>query len=181
MCTILAHLRDSLTYIRQVAIHTMDYVDAATTNILSPDILPVEDLRNILRHIESELHSTMHLPISLDDTLHFCWYLNTHVLIAEGQFLLLIDVPIQNRAHLLQLYEVFSLSVPHINLSAQYKINHKYIGVKYGDMKAVAITDQHYVVCQHANRQFCRINVPIQPLTNPPSCVTALYAKMTKQ
>ena len=38
MCTILAYLRDSLTYMRQVAIHTMDYVDVATTNILSPDI-----------------------------------------------------------------------------------------------------------------------------------------------
>ena len=71
MHTILACLRDSLTYMRQVAIHTMDYVDAATTYVLSPDTLPVEDLRNMLRHIESELPSTMHLPISSDNTLHF--------------------------------------------------------------------------------------------------------------
>ena len=34
MCTILAYFRDSLTYMRQVAIHTMDYVDATTTSIL---------------------------------------------------------------------------------------------------------------------------------------------------
>ena len=61
----------------------MDYVDAAPTNILSPDILPAEDLRNMLRHIESELPSTMHLPISLDDTPHFYWYLNTDVLIED--------------------------------------------------------------------------------------------------
>ena len=54
----------------QVAIH-MDYVDVATTKILSLDILPVEDLRNMHKHIQSELPSTMHLPISLDDTLHF--------------------------------------------------------------------------------------------------------------
>ena len=26
-------------------------------------------------------------------------------------------------------------------------------------------------------RQFCRINAPFQPLTNPPSCIKALYAK----
>ena len=38
LCAILAYLRDSLTYMRQAPIHTMDYVDAATTNILSPDI-----------------------------------------------------------------------------------------------------------------------------------------------
>ena len=83
MCTILAYLGDSLTYMRQVAIHTIDYVDAATANILSPDILPVEDLISILQQIESELPSTINLPTSLDDTLHFYQYLNTHVLIAE--------------------------------------------------------------------------------------------------
>ena len=64
MHTILVYLRDSLTYMRQVAIHKMDYVDEATSNVLSPDILPVEDLRNMLSHIESELPSMMHLPIS---------------------------------------------------------------------------------------------------------------------
>ena len=100
--TILAYLRDSLTYMRQVAIHMMDYVDASTTNILSPDTLPVEDMRNMLRHIESELPSTMYIPISSDDTPHFYQYLNIHILITEGKFLLLIDVPIQNRAEQLQ-------------------------------------------------------------------------------
>ena len=43
MCTILAYLRDFLTYMRQVAIHMMDYDDGATIGVLSPDILPVED------------------------------------------------------------------------------------------------------------------------------------------
>ena len=130
MHTILAYLRDSLTYMRQVAIHTMDYVDAATTNVLSSDILLVEDLRNMLRHIECELPSRMYVPISsLDNTLHFYQYLSTHVLIADGQFLLLIDLPIQIRVQQLQIYEVFSLPVPHSNLSAEYKVNYKYIGV----------------------------------------------------
>ena len=155
----------------------MDYVDAATTNVLSPDILPVEDLRNMLRHIDSELPSMMHLPISLDNTLHFYWCLNTHVLIVDGQFLLLIDVSIQNRAQQLQIYEVFSLPVPHSNLSAEYKANYKYIGVTYDETKAVAITDLQYRACQDASRQFCRIIAPFQPLTNLPSCVTALYTK----
>ena len=88
--------RHSLTYIRQVAIHTVDYVDVATTNVLSPDILPVEYQRNMLKHKESELPSTMYLPFSSDNTLHFYWYLSTHVLIADGQFLLHTNVTIQN-------------------------------------------------------------------------------------
>ena len=144
---------------------------------MSPDILPVEDLRNMIQHIESELSSTMYLPISLHDTLHFYQYLNTHVLIAEGQFLLLIIVLIQNRAQQLQIYEVCNLPVLHSNISAQYKINHRYIGVTYDETKAVAIMAQEDIAFQHANGQFCRIKAPFQPFTNTPLCITALYAK----
>ena len=104
MSTTLVYLRNSLTYIRQVAIHMKDYVDAATTNVLSPDILPVEDQRHMMTHIGSELPSMMHLPISLDDNLHLYWYLSTHVMVADRQFLFLTDVPIQNRAQ--QLYNI---------------------------------------------------------------------------
>ena len=97
-CTILAYLMECLIYMIQVTTHTMDCVDAAMTSILSPDILPVEKIRSLLRHIESQLPSIMHLPIPLDDTLHFYWYIKTHMVLADGQFLLLINVPIQDRA-----------------------------------------------------------------------------------
>ena len=49
--SILSNLQDSLSYIRAVSIHTMDYIDAVTTRTLSPHILPVEDLKQMLSHI----------------------------------------------------------------------------------------------------------------------------------
>ena len=60
---------------RQVAIHMMAYVDMATANMLSPDILHVENLRCMLRHIEFELPSTMHLPI---DDIFISTSISTH-------------------------------------------------------------------------------------------------------
>ena len=39
----LANLLDSLHYMWEIALQTMDYIDAATTGILSPPILPVQD------------------------------------------------------------------------------------------------------------------------------------------
>ena len=103
--------------------HEMDFIDAATTGILSPDILSVEDLREILMHIRAELPSTMHLPVSLDDTLHFYRHLCTHILLAEGQFLLLIDVSKQVCTQQLKIYQVFNLLIPRVNLSVQYNID----------------------------------------------------------
>ena len=58
--------------------HAMDCIDAATIEILSLHVLPVEDLRMMLIHIEEALSSTIHLPVSSEDTLHFCRYLHTH-------------------------------------------------------------------------------------------------------
>ena len=118
----LANLRDSLYYMRQVTKDAMDYIDAATTGILSPHVLPVEDLWKMLLHIEEALPSTMHLPVSSEDTAHFYRYLCTHILITDKQFLLLIDVPIQDHTQQLEIYEVFNLVIPHGNLAC-YNIN----------------------------------------------------------
>ena len=57
--SILANLWDSLYYMREVTIHLMDYVDATTTGILSPHVLPVEDLREMVPPIEETLPSTI--------------------------------------------------------------------------------------------------------------------------
>ena len=122
--------------------HVMDYIDAATTGILPSHILPVEDLWKMLTHIEEALPSTMHLPVSSEDTLHLCRYLCTHILIADKQFLLLIDVPIQDCAQQLKIYQVFNLVIPHGNLSACYNIDSKYLGITYDDTKALEILEQ---------------------------------------
>ena len=111
--SILGNLQDSMYYMREAALHTMDYIDAVTTGILLPHILPTEDLRKMLKHIEETLPSTMHLPISSEDTLHFYRYLYTHILIADEQFLLSIHVPMQDCAQQIDVYEVFNLDISH--------------------------------------------------------------------
>ena len=44
---------------------------------------------------------------------------------------------------------------------------------------AVELSTAQFQVCQEANSQFCSITTPFQTLANPPSCVTALYARST--
>ena len=82
-------------YLCTLSTHTMDYIDAASSGILSPHVLPVADLQKMLQHIADTLPPTLHLPILPVDTLHFYRYLCTHVLIENKQFLLLIDIPIR--------------------------------------------------------------------------------------
>ena len=77
---------------RQVATHTLNYVDAAMTKTLSSDIHHVEELRTMLRPMKVQLSLIMPLPISQDNALHFYQHLKTHVLVPDGQILLLIDV-----------------------------------------------------------------------------------------
>ena len=71
---------------KQIAMHAVDYINGATTGILSPHVLPVENLGEMLRHIKLKLPLTMHLPVSLDDTLHFYRYLSTHILVQRDDF-----------------------------------------------------------------------------------------------
>ena len=243
--SVFANLRDSMQYLHTISTHTMDYIDAATSGILSPHVLPIVDLQKMLQHIADTLPPTLHLPISpvdtlhfyrylhthfllenkqflllidipiqdrahqitihqvftLDiphgnysahydintqyfgvspvDTLHFYRYLHTHVLLENKQFLLLIDIPIQDRAHQITIHQVFTLDIPHGNYSAHYDINTQYFGVTKDATMGLELSRTQFEVCKQANGQFCHISMPFQPLANPPTCIAALYAKST--
>ena len=69
--SVLVNVQDSLSYIRTISMHIMDYVNAATTGTLSPHVLPITDLQKMLSHIEETLPPTLHLSVSSEDTLHF--------------------------------------------------------------------------------------------------------------
>ena len=175
--SVFANLRDSMHYLHTLSTHTMDYIDAATSGILSPHVLPVADLQRMLQHIVDTLPPTLHLPILPVDTLHFYRYLHTHVLIENKQFLLLIDIPIQDRARQITIHLVFTLDIPHGNYSACYDINTRYFGVTKDVTMGLELSSTQFEVCQQANGQFCHISTPFQPLANPPTCIAALYAK----
>ena len=175
--SVFANLHDSLNYIRMVSTHTMDYINTATLGTLSLHILPVMDLQKMLLHIEETLPSMLHLPVSSDDTLHFYRYLHTHVFIANKQFLLLIDVPIQDRSQQIMIYKVFTLNIPHGNFTAHYNVTTKYLGITKDETMAVELSTNQFHVCQATNGQFCNIPTPFQPLVNPPTCTSALYTR----
>ena len=42
---------------------------------------------------------------------------------------------------------------------------------------AVELSTTQFEVCQETNSQYCNITTPFPPLANPPSCVSALYAR----
>ena len=62
--SVFANLHDSLSYIRMVSTHTMDYINAATSGTKSLHTLPIKDLQKMLLHISETLPSTLHLPVS---------------------------------------------------------------------------------------------------------------------
>ena len=155
----------------------MDYINATTSSILSPHVLPVADLQKMLQHIADTLPPTLHLPISPEDTLHFYRYLCTHVLIESKQFLLLINIPIQDRACQITIHQVFTLDIPHSNYSAQYNINTRYFRVTKDATMGLELSAAQFQTCQQPNGQFCHISTPFQPLANQPTCIATLYAK----
>ena len=177
----LASLRDCLHFMKQLADHVLEYIDTATTGTLTPHLIPVPDLQKMLYQIESELLPNMHLLIPSSDLLHFYRYLRTHVLVEENQFLLLIDVPIQDRAQQIQIYQIINIPVSVGNYSMRYTMDNKYLGVTYDRTKAMDIPEDQFKLCREANGQFFPVMTPLQPLTNPPSCVAALYTKNSRE
>ena len=45
------------------------------------------------------------------------------------------------------------------------------------ETKAVEISEDQFKTCQKANGQFCSLDTPLLPLSNPPTCISGLYVK----
>ena len=135
--------------------------------------------------IYEKCSNTLLTPCLLPYTYQYCQrtpYISTgtyvHMsLIENKQFLLLIDIPIQDRACQIMIHQVFSLDIPHGNYSAHYDVNARYFGVTKDTTMGLELSTTQFKVCQQANGQFCHISMPFQPLANPPTCIAALYAK----
>ena len=133
----------------------------------------------MLQHITDALPLTLHLPISPEDAPHFYRCLHTCILIENKQFLLLIDMPIQDRSRQITIHQILTLDIPQGNYSARYDVYTKYLGVTKDATMAVELSTTQFQACQEENGQFCSITTPFQPLANPPSCIAVLYAKST--
>ena len=129
----------------------------------------------MLYQIESELPPNAHLPIPSSDPLHFYRYLQAHILVEENQFLLLIDVPIQDRAQQIQIYKIINLPVPVGNCLMRYTMDNKYLRVTYDRTKVMDIPEDQFKLCKEVNEQFCPLMTPLQP------CVAALYTKNSQE
>ena len=68
------------------------------------------------------------------------------------------------------------MDVPHRNFSECYSIHNRYLGITHDETKAVEMSEDQFKTCQKVSGQFCNLNT-LLPLTNPPTCVSALYAK----
>ena len=94
----------------------------------------------MLSYIADALPTMLHLPVSPDDTLHFYRYLCTHILIENKQFLLLINMPIQDRSQQITIHKILTLSIPHGSYSPHYNINTKYLGITKDATMAVELS-----------------------------------------
>ena len=120
----------------------------------------------------------LHCPYLFHQMFHPAFFTDiyTHTFWLKT-ILLLIDVPIQDRSWQITIHEVFTLSIPHGNFSACYAINTKYLGITKDETMTAEHSTTQFQVCWETNGQFCSITTPFQPLANPPSCVSALYAR----
>ena len=73
---------------------------------------------------------------------------------ANKQFLLLIDVLIQDRSQQIMIYEVFKLNIPHEIFQPTMMLPLSFLGITKDETMAVKLSATQFQVCQAANGQF---------------------------
>ena len=150
--SVFANLHDSIHYLHTLSTHTKDYINATTSGMLSPHVLPVADLWKMpTAHCRQPTSYSAPANITSGHPTLLQVSVHTHVLIENKQFLLLIDIPIQDRAHQITIHQVFTLDIPHGNYSARYDINTQYFGVTKDATMGLELSHTQFEACRQAN------------------------------
>ena len=67
--------------------------------------------------------------------------------------------------------------IQHMEISQHVMTYKQVFGIVLDETSAIEISKDQFKTCQKANRQFCILNTPLLRPANPPTCVSALYAK----
>ena len=135
-------------------------------------------LQRMLNHIADTLPPTLHLPISPEDTLHFYRYhVVLHVLIENKQFLLLIDMPIQDRSQQITIHEILTLDIPHGNYSAHYDVDTKYLGITKDATMAVELSTTQFQSLPRSKQSILQHHHTVSTISKPTILYSSLICK----
>ena len=179
----LAMIRDTVNSLSQNIHHLNTYFRALGSNKLSPEMVPLNDLFELLTDVRQDLvgHPKLQLPDLLDvnHLYKYYRYMRIEAVLVSDMLLCVLQIPLVDRTKRFQVYKIHNLPLPIPQLKKQlhYVLHHEHLALTTDRLYVTYPSASEILSCQISSGAFCEINSAIYPVSTSQTCEHSLFIK----
>ena len=175
-------LQNTLTAFQSKMTDLYAYLDAITSQQVTPKLITPSDLRDVLSHAEQQIGSFQRLSLPADPQNNIWIYYRILRLVpamVDDHLVLSLQIPLSDVATQLNLYRVHNLPLlhPKLKIRFRYNLENNYLAVLTNGTYYMLPSERQVTLCLATQGAWCQLTEPLYTLEKVPTCITSLYLK----
>ena len=159
------------------------YLRIMNSHHLDPTIMPVSQLRELLKYVQQEIEGSPRLALPLELNNHdiqgYYNIIRVTALMTDDVLFIVMTIPLKDTSLQMNVYKVHNLPLihPKLNISVTYELEGKYLAIGHEGHYVSLPKEGELTMCLLTQGGLCKMNQALYPSDRVDWCVLALFIK----
>ena len=150
---------------------------------LDPTVMPVSQLRELLKYVQQEIEGSPRLELPLDLNSHdiqgYYNIIRVTALLTDDVLFLVMTIPLKDTSLQINVYKVHNLPLiqPKLNILVTYELEGKYLAIGHEGHYVSLPEEGELTMCLLTQDGLCKMNQAMYPSGKVDWCIWALFIK----
>ena len=162
------------------------YLRIMNSHHLDPTVMPVSQLRELLKYVQQEIEGSPRLELPLELNSHdiqgYYNVIRVTALLTEDILFIVMTIPLKDTSLQMNVYKVHNLPLihPKLNVSVTYELEGKYLAIGHEGHYVSLPEEGEFAMCLLTQGGLCKMNQAMYPSDKVDWCIWALFIKDEK-
>ena len=162
------------------------YLRIMNSHHLDPTIMPVSQLRELLKYVQQEIEGSPRLELQLELNNHdiqgYYNVIRVTALMTDDVLFIVMTIPLKDTSLQMNVYKVHNLPLihPKLNISVTYELEGKYLAIGHEGHYVSLPEEGELTMCLLTRGGLCKMNQALYPSDRVDWCIWALFIKDEK-
>ena len=159
------------------------YLKIMNSHCLDPTVMPVSQLRELLKYVQQEIEGSPRLELPLELNSHDIQgdynVIGVTALLTDDVLFIVMTIPLKDTSLQMNVYKVHNLPLihPKLNISVTYELEGKYLAIGHEGHYVSLPEEGELTMCLLTQGGLCKMNQAMYPSDKVDWCIWALFIK----
>ena len=150
---------------------------------LDPTIMPVSQLRELIKYVQQEIEGSPRLELPLELSSHdiqgYYNVIRVTALLTDDVLFIVMTIPLKDTSLQMNVYKIHNLPLihPKLNISVTYELEGKYLAIGHEGHYVSLPEEGELTMCLLTQGDLCKMNQALYPSDRVDWCIWALFIK----